>query len=891
MTTTPRATVRLQLHAGFTLRDACEQVPYYAALGISHFYTSPISRARPGSMHGYDVIDHSVVSPELGGEPALKLLVLRLREHGMGLILDIVPNHMATHPGNAWWWDVLMHGRQSAYASWFDIDWEPPQTDLAGKVLAPFLACSYGQALVSGDIRLVFDDAADAFQIDACGARYPVAPGSLRCEGDDPSQALAQYDSRDSQGQQRLHGLLERQHYRLSWWRCAADIINWRRFFEISELIGVRVERQQVFDEVHALPLRLFAEGLIDGLRVDHVDGLAEPVDYCRQLSQALRQRVDLRPAVLRQDAPWLIVEKILAKGETLGDNWHVDGTSGYDFMDQAAAVLHDLAGESLLTAHWQSVSGDIRPISSFVHDARRLMLQRHFVAERKGLLRALSRLARISVYTRDWTSEAIGRVLDALLTVFHVYRTYAQVDGRDDADSACFDQAMREAHARLDGAQSSEQLLLEMLDVWLGASPVASAPEAQASVRDLQCEAVRRFQQLTPPLAAKSLEDTVFYRYGRLLSRNEVGSDPAVLATLPETFHQQNLWRVPHAPRSLLATATHDHKRGEDVRARLAVLSEMPQSWAQASQRWLHWPGSMPPADGTQAGERYMLFQMLVGAWPLQLSADDAVGMERYAERIVQWQMKALREAKINSGWFEPDLAYEQQSADFVFSLMPGGPGHELLRDIAAFTQTITAAGAVNGLTQTLLRVCSPGVPDLYQGTEFWDFSLVDPDNRREVDYSLRQAGLSVLAASTSTDSLLSNWTDGRVKQAVLARALALRRELPDVFACGEYVCLPVLGDKRDHVLAFLRTWQAQQVVVVVPRVCSQGVAGHGSQGLPQIDPLFWNDTAVALPRRYIGAGLHDVLADRRHQVRPDSSLPLSEMLAGLPVALLRAG
>lgn len=889
--TAPRATVRLQLHAGFTLQDACEQVPYYAALGISHFYTSPISRARPGSTHGYDVIDHSVVSSELGGETALRSLVQRLHEHSMGLILDIVPNHMATHSGNAWWWDVLQHGPDSAYAAWLDIDWQSSQPGLTGKVLAPFLDKHYGQALASGDIRLVLDKAAGDFQIDACGARYPLAPGSLPSEGQDLRQVLALHDSRLVHGQQRLHGLLERQHYRLSWWRCAADTINWRRFFEISELIGVRVEQQQVFDAVHALPLRLFAEGLIDGLRVDHVDGLAEPIAYCRQLFQALKQRAALRPVGLRHDEPWLIVEKILADGETLDDRWQVNGTSGYDFMDQVAAVLHDPAGEPLLTAHWQAVADDARSIRSFVHDARCVMLQRHFVAERKGLLRALSRLARTSVQTRDWTSEQIARVLDELLTVFHVYRTYAQPGGRSDADTACFDQVLQKVHARLGYAESSEQLLLELLDIWLGASPMALTPDADSNAHDLQCEAIRRFQQLTPPLAAKSLEDTVFYRYGRLLSRNEVGSDPETLAISPEAFHQRNLWRASHAPLSMLATATHDHKRGEDLRARLAVLSEMPEVWAQVSQCWLRWPGcSLPLANAIQAGERYMLFQMLVGAWPPGLTADDAVGVKRYAERIVQWQTKALREAKINSNWFEPNLGYEQQSADFVFGLMPGRPGHDLLCDIERFVRKIAAAGAVNGLAQTLLRVCSPGVPDLYQGTDFWDFSLVDPDNRREVDYILRQASLAALGADINIMSLLDSWEDGRLKQAVLASALALRRELSDVFACGSYLGLPVLGSKSKHVLAFLRAWQERQVLVVVPRLCSQGVAAHGGRELPLIDPIFWDDTAVVLPRRYIGAGLHDVLGGRRHQVGLDSRLLLSEVLADLPLALLRA-
>ncbi len=889
--TMPRATVRLQLHAGFSLQDACAQVSYYAGLGISHFYTSPVSRARPGSMHGYDVIDHSVVSPELGGEAGLRELAGRLRAHGMGLLLDIVPNHMAVHAGNAWWWDILRHGERSAYATWLDIDWRPPDSSLTGKVLAPFLADAYGPTLASGGIELVFDESARSFQIEACGARYPVAPESLSMDALDTREILALHDNSLVQGQQRLHELLERQHYRLAWWRCAAESINWRRFFEISELIGVRVEQQAVFDAVHALPLRLFAEGLIDGLRIDHVDGLADPAAYCRQLRQALAQRVGQRPGVLSGDQPWLVVEKILADGETLDDSWSVDGTSGYDFMDQAAAVLHDPAGEPALSVQWQAVAQDARPVGCFVRDARRLMLRRHFVAERESLLHVLSRLARTSVYTRDWTPAAIARVLDELLAAFPVYRSYASASGRNDADAERFAQLVLTVRGRLDREKGSERLLLDILDIWLGGSPIASAEGSGTAVHDLQSEAIRRFQQLTPPLAAKSLEDTVFYRYGRLLSRNEVGSDPAVLAISPEAFHQRNLWRASCAPRSMLATATHDHKRGEDVRARLAVLSEIPRQWERASQRWLRWPDSgAVPTDAVQAGERYMLFQTLAGSWPLGLAADDSAGMGHYVERLAQWQTKALREAKMHSNWFEPDLDYEQDSVEFIQGLVPGGRAHALARDIERFALEIAPAGAVNSLAQTLLRVSSPGVPDLYQGTDFWDFSLVDPDNRRDVDYPARRTALDALDSDAGIPALVDDWKSGRLKQAVLARSLALRRDFPNVFAFGDYFGLPVLGPQSKHVLAFLRTWQDKHVFVLVPRLCFSGVAMAGSRGLPLIDPLFWGDTGVVLPRRYIGASLQDVLGGCPRQCAADGTLRLADVFADLPLALLMA-
>lgn len=885
----PRATVRLQLHAGFTLWDACEQVAYYARLGISHYYVSPVSCARPGSMHGYDVIDYANVSPALGGVSALTALAGRLHKCGMGLVLDIVPNHMAAHADNAWWWDVLRHGQASTYASWLDIDWQAQDAALTGKVLAPFLPTPYGQALNSGEIRLVFDEVAGAFLINACGAPYPLAPGSLLTQDMSPSQLLALHDGSQPQGRQRLHALLERQHYRLSWWRCAADSINWRRFFEINELIGVRVERQEVFDAVHALPLRLFSEGLVDGLRIDHIDGLADPTTYCQRLSQALKQRAADRPGALGGDEPWLIVEKILAYGETLDERWPVHGTSGYDFMDQVGAVHHDPEAEPLLTEHWHALAHDARASSEWVYEARQLILRRHLAAERQGLLLALSRLAQASFCTRDWTCGAIARVLDEMLQVFPVYRSYGQAGARSAVDAAHYAQIVQQARDRLGAADGSSMLLLEQLDAWLGASAAVSTEEA-VNGRMLQNEAIRRFQQLTPPLAAKSLEDTVFYRYGRMLSRNEVGSDPAVMAMTPEDFHDCNFRRAAQAPFSMLATATHDHKRGEDVRARLAVLSEIPQLWVQDSLRWLHWPDAgRPIANARQAGERYMLFQTLVGAWPLGLAVDDSAGVRSYIERVAQWQTKALREAKINSGWFEPDIEYEQASAGFLYGLLPGEPGHSLLCDIERFARAIAPAGAVNSLAQVLLRVASPGVPDLYQGTEFWDFSLVDPDNRRDVDYTARQAGLCALEDGPDILALLNDWHSGRLKQAVLARSLALRRDMPEAFTQGDYFCLPVLGPKSRHVLAFLRTWHDNHVLVLTPRLCAQGVGVQGGQGLPQTNLAFWNDTGVVLPRRYIGASLHDVLTGRGRQCGPDGVLRLADAFADLPLALLR--
>ncbi|UYO93481.1 malto-oligosyltrehalose synthase [Pollutimonas sp. M17] len=886
----PRATVRLQLHRGFTLDDARAQVPYYAQLGVSHFYLSPITRARSGSLHGYDVVDHSTVNPELGGEPALAALAQVLRRHGMGLVLDIVPNHMAAHPDNAWWWDVLRLGTASPHAQWFDIDWQPADPALRGKVLAPFLPEPYGSCLGKGDIRLVLDGGGISPEIEACGMRYPIAPDTLRLAGMDSCVARKQYDGRLPDGRQRLHALLERQHYRLAWWRCAADCINWRRFFEINELIGVCVERPEVFDAVHELPLRLYAEGLIDGLRIDHVDGLARPLDYCRRLRAELDARSALRPAGLAGDRPWLIVEKILAAGEVLGEDWQVDGTSGYDFMDQAGAVLHDPSGKEALSQVWEDVSGGGRSAQDYVKDARCLMLRRHFVAERKGLLRVLSGLAQAGVDSRDWSVEALGRMLDELLIAFPVYRSYAGESGRNPSDARLFAALVKQVRDSL-APDEYELKLLDWLDNCLGGAPL-STDEAVPGVspRLLQREAVRRFQQLTPPLAAKSVEDTAFYRFGRLISRNEVGADPDVFSISPEDFHQRNAWRAEHARYALLATATHDHKRGEDVRARLAVVSEIPDEWAAASGRWMRWPeAGYVPDSGSGRAQRYMLFQTMVGAWPLDLDADDAAGVDGYIQRLGEWQVKAMREAKLDSSWFQPNVAHENAAMDFLDNLRPGRALHALLRDIAAFAERLAPAGAVNSLSQVVLRMMSPGVPDLYQGTEFWDFSLVDPDNRRPVDYDARRAALHALDGGLpDLRAVLPDWKTGRIKQAVLARLLEIRRRVPRVFSSGRYIALPVQGARQAHVLAFLLCGEGQHVLVVAPRLVAGGIDTASGGALPAISPDFWEDTALVLPRRHLGAALRDSLRGSVMRSGPDGTLRLADVLSGLPVAVL---
>jgi (1->4)-alpha-D-glucan 1-alpha-D-glucosylmutase len=900
--TVPHATARLQFNSSFTLDDACEQVPYYARLGVSHLYASPLATARPGSTHGYDVIDHTQINPELGGEPALLRLVQRLREFGMGLILDIVPNHMATHPENAWWWSVLTHGAQSPHADWFDIDWRSPVPDLYGKILTPFLGQPYGEALDSGHILLIYDAGKRAFHIEAHGTPYPVAPGSLTDENVPvgPTEArtiLAEHDVATEAGRAMLHALLERQHYRLAWWRTAPEEINWRRFFEVSELAGVCVEHPAVFDAVHALTFRLYEEGMIDGVRVDHVDGLADPIRYCRRLRAELERRSVQRPGNLAGDEPYLVIEKILAHDEVLDGRWSVHGTTGYDFMAQVQALLHDANGAEPLTRMWQEISGDERPPQRILRDAKRLMLQRHFPAERNATVRALHAVARSEPTTRDFTFTAIGRTLDALLLAFSVYRTYADDDGRDTNDQARMNTVLQRTHADLSSEHDGNDVpLLPFVDGWLGAQAPANNEGNAARLRRY---AIRRFQQLTPPLAAKSLEDTSFYQYGHLLSANDVGSDPAVFAITPATFLDHCAWRAAYLPHAMLTTATHDHKRGEDVRARLAVISEIPDNWMQSVLRWDQILTESTSSSTRPSGrDRYMLYQTIVGAWPLTLALDDQEGLSALTQRIAQWQTKSVREAKLRASWFTPDEAYEGVCQALLERLMHDEETQNVLRQMAAFAQHMAPAGAVNSLTATVLRLTTPGVPDLYQGTENWDFSLVDPDNRRPVDYPARKRDLDALAPAESASQsasesaaaeLLLNWRDGRIKQALISRILRHRGTRTNLYARGSITPLVVTGTRANHVVAFLRQYAEDTLIVIVPRLVA-GAIDHGmpNSPIPNISHDFWGDTAVSLPPTLMRSPFWDIASECNRSAAVEGGLRIEDVLRDWPVAVL---
>lgn len=893
---TPRSTVRLQLNPGYTLDQAAAQLPYYAGLGVSHLYLSPISCARTDSMHGYDVTNHRSVDPQIGGEAALERLVRTAHRHRMGLIVDIVPNHMAAHPENLWWYSVLQQGRSSPFAQWFDIQWERP--GLQGRLLLPVLGRPYGLALEQGDIRLLHTG--NAYALDVHGLRLPLADGSLSDadKHEDVATVLARYDPASRAGRAALHGMLQRQHYRLAWWQCAADQINWRRFFEISELVGVCVERDEVFDAVHELPLRLFELGWIDGLRIDHVDGLAYPLDYCERLYQALLERMPLRPEGRHEDRPWLIVEKILAHGEYLDRRWQVDGTTGYDFMEAVSAVMHDPAGEERLDLYWNSIVHDARPVDDWRREARALMITRHFAAERDALLDLFVALAQGRLATSDASRHSLGRALDCLLIEFSVYRSYETLSQHSADDRRYLEQARDRAHGRLVSERdlAAARVLDCIVDVLKGRGKSVDltqgrTAEARPGQAGLQKEALRRFQQLTPPLAAKALEDTVFYRYGRLLSRNEVGSDPGLFSMPVEGFHRWNHRRAESEPRAMNATATHDHKRGEDTRARLAVISEMPHAWQELSTRCLQAMGQQITIDcGVPAAHCYMLLQTIVAAWPPELRSDDEAGMAAFIERLQLWQLKALREAKQRTSWFYPDESYEQEQAGRVEFLLCD-PDSASCRALTVFVDHIAPAAALNSLAAVVMRCTLPGVPDLYQGTDLWDFSLVDPDNRRPVDLERRVVMLNALnQGKTSLPGLLSSWPSGAIKQAVLARCLHLRAQQPELFLRGTYHPLSVEGPLAKHVMAFYRCHEDREMVVVVSRLACRAVQRTGrALALPLIPPDLWQDTRIMLPAALCHDSLDDVLSGARHSVT-GRRIQVGAVLARLPVAVLSA-
>lgn len=959
-----RATVRLQFHREFTLDHAVPLVAYFNQLGISHIYASPLLKARSGSMHCYDVIDPTCINPELGGEEALSRLIAELRKYKMGLIVDIVSNHMAVGGSdNPWWLNVLQWGLKSPYAHFFDIQWSSPDPLLKGQLLLPFLPDAYGEVLASGKITLHFDPHEAIFYTLHANHRFPLYPPSysdilryteneslcdlalffealeqapnvwsmskalhekLRKLANDPAimasinNAISNYDvtlQKDNNGTEiaenenhtknshagdihpdwqsnknliRLHELLEKQHYRLASWRTAADDINWRRFFDINELGAIRVERADVFEAVHAKIFELIERGLIDGLRIDHVDGLANPRSYCRKLRRRVNQLIAKNS---KKHFP-IFVEKILAHNETLSPSWNVDGSTGYEFMNQVSLLQHDKIGEPVLRKLWSETSGRTDNFKNEVIEAKQLVLSSSLAGDVEAVAQNLLLIARADITTRDLTLGAIRRALIELVANFSVYRTYANACGRSQQDQEYFNEAMVGARTTL---SETDWPLLEYLDRWLGGQSLYSLPPD--SIRKLRKKVIARFQQLTSPAAAKAVEDTACYRSAILLSRNDVGFDPQYFSASVAEFHQNNIRRVTTLPNNLLTTATHDHKRGEDTRARIAVISECADWFSEKVQHWQHLahPLKTELADGVapSPGDELILYQTLLGSWPLELiqkeitpkenqpAEDKQELMQAYLKRLLTWQEKAIREAKLRSSWSTPNADYETACKNFLTHLLTHDAAQELRNDIATAVKTIAPAGALNSLSQTLLRMTAPGIPDLYQGTEFWDFSLVDPDNRRPVDFDARIAALS---ASQNIAELIREWETGRIKQWLIARILALRNIHAPLFAYGDYIELVVEGKQAEHIVAFIRHYQGQYIIVIAPRLVSALLADSCT---PHVEPITWGDTQIVIPPVLYDVTFQDGLAANCINAS-QGRIALHKVLEYFPVGML---
>lgn len=847
MSPPPRATYRLQLRPGFGFDEAAAIAPYLARLGVSHVYTSPYLQSAPGSTHGYDVVDHSRVDDELGGAAAHERFVAALERHGLGQVVDVVPNHMAIGSAeNAWWWDVLATGRASRFAGYFDVDWDPPESKLRDTVLVPILGDHYGRVLERGEIRLARDPVR-GLVVRYAEHELPIAPSSLDDElrravdGGSAAEVEAELAAVNAD-LDRLHALLDRQHHRLAYWRVAGEDLDYRRFFDIASLAALRVEDGAVFADTHALILRWVADGEVEGLRIDHPDGLWDPAGYFE---------------LLRAAAPdaWIVVEKILEPGEALPVSWPVDGTTGYDFCHLVTRLFHDARGEGPIRAahreHLGEEDGEAEELGEVIHRAKLAVLHGPLAAD---LARLTQTFAVVAESHRDWRDLTRRDLRDALAetaAAFEVYRTYVAPDGtRTEADLRVIDEAIAVAMARRPDVDPHAFALVGLvLRAELGSGP---GPVTDARMR---------FQQLTGPVMAKGVEDTVFYDHVPLGSLNEVGSDPSVFALDPATVHAALVRRAVEAPRSMLALSTHDTKRSEDVRARLAVLSEAPGLWADALRRWRD--AAEPHRLAVQAPGwpdprmEHLLWQTLVGAHPLPV------------DRAVAYMAKAAKEAKRHTSWTDPVPAYDDALRAFVESVCAD---EGLMDDVAAVVAPLVEPGRINSLSQKLVALTAPGVPDVYQGTELWDLSLVDPDNRRPVDVAARAAMLDDLdgdgRGGPDPAALWAGAADGRPKLWVVHRALRLRAAHPEWFDGTEHVPLAVSGPMATHAFAYLR---GGSVAVVVPRLPLGLAAGGG-----------WGETTVDLPE----GEWYDELGTRSWV---GGTISVRQLLDRFPVALLR--
>jgi (1->4)-alpha-D-glucan 1-alpha-D-glucosylmutase len=917
--TTPLATYRLQLNSKLGFNAAAALAPYFKRLGITHVYTSPILKARPGSMHGYDIVAHDALNPELGSSAELDAMVAAFSGAGLKVLLDFVPNHMGVGGAdNPLWLHVLEWGSDSEYAGWFDIDWEPHRGYLHDKLLVPVLGDQYGIELDAGKLVLKLDEAAGELAVwayehhklplspltygDVLGFDHPTLErlgdefGALpqwrpqigrratelkrelaeavRSEPgvrDALTAAIDRVNRPDDDGVRRvLDALIAKQYWRAAHFRVAGDDINYRRFFNINELAGLRIELPHVFEHVHALVLALVANHDIDGLRIDHIDGLLDPQAYLARL----------RAALARAGVPdcYVVVEKILARGETLPPSWPVDGTTGYEFAAAALQALLDPAGEAPLTLLYRELTDEREPFAEVVHDAKLKIMRNEMASEVNVLARDAARVARQNPRTADFTHGLLRTALREVMASFPVYRNYVDASGRyTETDMRHLGEALAEARRRAPDIDSSVFAFLGRL---LSGKLVEAPRSGFSRVAALRC--ALKFQQLSGPIMAKGLEDTAFYRYNRFVALNEVGSDPQRIGRGAGELHALNAARAQTWPRALSATATHDTKRGEDSRARLAVLTELPGEWAEQVRAWRRELRGADLAEGPpDVNDEYYFYQSLLGAWPPELcdSANlDEQALAAFKDRLGGAMRKAVREAKRNSSWAAPDERYEGSLQRLVDAALDPRAGNEFLARFTPFACRVARLGVVVSLAQLALKLTAPGVPDIYQGCELWDFSLVDPDNRRPVDFAARAALLEEVDEELARDAerafghWLRRWQDGRIKLAVTRKLTELRSREPELFGGGEYAECEVTGPRADEIVACLRRRERRVVVTAMRRFPVRAERSNG-----------WHGTRIQLPPEAEGAV--DVFTGRSAQ---GGALDPEVLFRTLPIAVL---
>ena len=919
----PTSTYRLQFSKDFTFADATRLIPYLKELGISHVYASSYLKARPGSAHGYDITDHNALNPEIGTWQEFEEFCDALRREGMGQFLDFIPNHMGIgRADNRFWLDVLEWGRTSPFAGFFDINWRPRQANLRDKVLVPLLGDQYGHVLERGELKLRFEPETGSFAVWYFDHRFPIHPkcyhlilgdidpdlrrlatsmtevneAAMRSVGEKLQQDLAQFARSDPDrlevtracaerfnGQpgnpesfRPLHELLEQQAYRLAFWRVAADEINYRRFFDINELAGIRMENPEVFAQTHRLVGRLIGEGKLQGLRLDHIDGLLDPGGYLAQLRDFSAER---------SRSVYIVAEKILARHERLRADWPIAGTTGYDFINLVNGVFVDPDGKQALDRTYRRFLDRSADFDEILYACKLQVMDTMLASELNRLAAALDALSEQHWSTRDYTGERLRAALREVVACFPVYRTYVTAGGVTPEDRRDIDWAVGQARRSYAGQDP------EILDFVRAALTIDLAGWSGAFDRDEVLSFAMRFQQYTGPVMAKAMEDTCFYRYNRLLSLNEVGGDPRQFGVTVSAFHHLMQERAKSWPHALSPLATHDTKRGADLRARLNVLSEVAPDWNRRVRRWASLNrfkrGKVAGAAAPSPNDEYAIYQTLLGAWPAELlpgTAPDDTVLDAFRQRLQDTVLKSIREAKRRTSWSNPNEAYESACLRFVERLLAADRSNPFLDDFLAFQGRIARLGMLNSLSQTVLALTAPGVPDIYQGGALWDLNMVDPDNRRPVDFVRRRGMLNEVMQTNGERrrrmrEWLAQWPDGRIKLAVVCSLLCCRREHPDLFGRGSYEPVSLEGPLSQHVIAFVRREGGEICVAVAARLFARLL---GDQADYRSD--VWGDARLDL--REAPKSLTNVLTGEA--VSTDAGLHLGEVLADLPAAVL---